>query len=143
MEAPRPHFTRRWRVRWVDTDTSGRIHFTALLRWFEWTEEEFLQALGFTHHTLRAQGVDIPRVRVEANYRAALRYGDEVEVGLRVERVGNASATFAYTAHRQDGVLAGDGRVTFCAVDLDTGRSRPLPQDLRQALLAARESQPQ
>ena len=42
-----PNFTHRVRVAFPDTDASGRIHFTAMLRYFESAEIEFLRALGF------------------------------------------------------------------------------------------------
>ena len=39
-------FIHRVRVAFVDTDASGRIHFTAMLRYFEAAEQEFLRSLG-------------------------------------------------------------------------------------------------
>ena len=122
------------RVRWADTDASRRIHFAAIFRWFEYAEQEFLRTFDLTLHELMADGVNLPRVHVEANYRAALRHDDEVEIHVGVERVGRSSATIGFHAFREDGVLAGDGRATWCAMDLATERACPIPNDLRQAL---------
>lgn len=138
MGASEPAFRHRERVRWVDTDASGHIHFTALLRWFEWAEQELFRSLGLSIADLVAENVNIPRVHVEADYQAPLRYDDRVEVEVFVERVGGASATLGFSVRREDGVPAGKGRITFCAVDLETGRSRPLPDRLRAALERAR-----
>ena len=41
-----PKFTHRVRVAFPDTDASGRIHFTAMLRYFESAEIEFLRSFG-------------------------------------------------------------------------------------------------
>ena len=122
------------RVRWADTDASGRIHFTAMFRWFEYAEQEFLRSWGLTLNDFVEERINIPRVHVEADYRAALAYDDAVEVRVNVERVGQSSATLAFTVVREDGELAGDGRVTWCAIDLETETPCPLPEKLRQAL---------
>ncbi len=124
-------------VRWADTDASGRIHFTAIFRWFEYAEQEFLRSRGLTLNDFLDARINIPRVHVEANYRAALEYDDAVEVRVSVERVGQSSATLAFAVVRADGELSGDGRVTWCAVDLDTESPCPLPEKLREALEAA------
>lgn len=123
-------------VRWADTDASGRIHFTAIFRWFEYAEQEFLRSRGLTLNDFLETRINIPRVHVEANYHAALEYDDAVEVQLSVERVGQSSATLAFVVVREDGELAGDGRVTWCAIDLETEAPCPLPDKLRQALEA-------
>ena len=43
MSAP---FSWRTRIRFIDTDASQRIHYTALFRHFEAAEEEFLRSFG-------------------------------------------------------------------------------------------------
>ena len=129
-----PAFRYGDRVRWADTDASGRIHFTAMFRWFEYAEQEYLRSRGLTLNDFMDERINIPRVHVEANYRAALKYDDGVEVHVNVERVGQTSATLAFTVVREDDRLAGDGRVTWCAIDLETERPCPLPERLREAL---------
>ena len=132
-----PAFRYQDRVRWADTDASGRIHFTAVFRWFEYAEQEYLRSCGLTLNEFMDERINIPRVHVEANYRAALEYDDAVEIHVSVERVGQSSATLAFAVVRQDGEQAGDGRVTWCAIDLDTETPCPLPERLREALEAA------
>ena len=68
----------RFRVAWVDTDTGGRIHFTAAFRWAEVTETSLYRRLGL----LRGELADFPRRHVEAEYFRVLVFEDEVEVRL-------------------------------------------------------------
>src|SRR5919206_3902223 len=51
----------RTRVAWVDTDTGGRIHFTAVFRWAEAAETALMRRFG-----LLDEWRDFPRRRVEA-----------------------------------------------------------------------------
>jgi YbgC/YbaW family acyl-CoA thioester hydrolase len=120
----------RFRVAWVDTDTGGRIHFTAPFRWAEATETSLYRRLGL----LRGERGDFPRRRVEAEFRRALVFEDEVEVTLRVERLGTTSITYRWEVARE-GEVAVDGAHTVVRVGAD-GRPLPLGKELR-ALLGA------
>ena len=126
----------RMRVGWIDTDASGLIHYTAPLRWFEVAEHALMRRL-FGGEGLPAERTFLlPRVHVEADYKAALRYPDEFDCAARVAAVGRSSVTFGYTVRRTDGVVAVVGRIVAAAVGLD-GRSIPLPPEAHTAFNAA------
>jgi YbgC/YbaW family acyl-CoA thioester hydrolase len=125
----------RMRVNWVDTDASGLIHYTAALRYFEVAEHALMRKL-FAAGAPVERTFMLPRVHVEADYRAALRYPDEFECAARVAAVGRRSVTFGYEVRRTDGVVAIVGRIVAVAVDT-AGRSMPLPDAFRDALVAA------
>jgi len=126
------------RVRFVDTDASGRIHFTAMLRHFEAAEIEFMRSLGLPQ---REAAVSFPRVHVECTYTAMVRFDDSLEISVRVERIGNASYKLAFEARVGDNLVA-RGFVTAVCVDVNTGRSRPLPAVLAEALKGPSTSTP-
>jgi len=116
------------RVAWVDTDAGGRIHFTAAFRWAEATETELMRRLGL----LSAEWGDFPRRKVEAEYLKVLRFDDEIEIKLRVDKVGRTSVTYAWTIAK-DGEAAIKGRHTVVHVDAE-GRPEPLADGLRAVL---------
>jgi acyl-CoA thioester hydrolase len=114
-------------VAWVDTDAGGRIHFTAAFRYAEAAESGLRRRLG-----LIDDWPDYPRRHVEADYRAVLRFEDEIEVSIEAERVGRTSITYTWEIVR-DGELCIDGRHTVVHVDAE-GRPTPLPAGVRTAL---------
>ena len=117
----------RTRVAWVDTDAGGRIHFTAVFRYAEAAETGLARRLGL----LEGWG-SYPRRRVEAEYLKVLRFEDEVEVRLRVERVGRTSITYAWEILEDGEVCVTGGHV---AVHVDEeGRAAPVPDRVRAAL---------
>jgi acyl-CoA thioester hydrolase len=73
-----------------------------------------------------------PRRHVEAEYLKVLVFDDEVEVRLRVERVGRTSITYAWEI-LEDGEVYVRGGHTVVHVD-DDGSAAELPQPLRAAL---------
>jgi YbgC/YbaW family acyl-CoA thioester hydrolase len=125
------------RVRFVDTDASQRIHFTAMLRHFEAAEIEFLRSLGLGYKGASASTITFPRVQVECTYTAMVKYDDTLEIAVRVERVGNASYKLAFEASVEERLVA-RGFVTAVCVDVSTGRSRALPPELAEALARSR-----
>jgi acyl-CoA thioester hydrolase len=116
------------RVAWVDTDAGGRIHFTAVFRWAEAAETALMRRLGF----LQGSWGDFPRRRVEAEYLKVLRFEDEIEIRLRVDKVGRTSVSYAWTIAK-DGEPYVKGRHTVVHVDAE-GRPEPLADAVRAAL---------
>ena len=117
----------RLRVAWVDTDAGGRIHFSNALRWAEVAEIGLMRRQGL----LEGWG-DYPRKHVEAEFHRVLRFEDEIEVRLAVERVGRTSITYAWTIAK-DGEVHVSGRHTVVNVDRQ-GRPEPLSDRVRAAL---------
>jgi acyl-CoA thioester hydrolase len=125
------------RVRYVDTDTSGRIHYTSLFRYFEAAEQEFLRELGHRYPGHHASEAGWPRVHAECDISGALIFDDEIEVEVTVERVGNSSMTLAFRILKAAAECA-KGRVVIVHMERRTGRPMPLPEkfaaDLRARL---------
>jgi acyl-CoA thioester hydrolase len=122
------HVERR-RVAWVDTDAGGRIHFTAAFRYAEAAETGLMREAG-----LLEDWGDYPRRHVEAEFRKVLRFEDELEVRLRVDRVGTTSITYAWEIAK-DGEVYIEGRHTVVHVD-GAGRAEALPDRVGTALSA-------
>ena len=133
------------RVPFPDVDSSGRIHFTAMLRYMEVAEHELMRSLGFPYAVL-LQSMALPRVHVSCDYRAAVGYDDLLTIEARVEHVGRSSWTVAFTAHilEQEGRtiegendIVAEGRMTIVTMDPQTDRAQPIPDAIRAALLGA------
>jgi len=107
-----PEHRERLRVRWVDTDASGRIHYTAAFRYFEIAEFELLRALGAP---LSRGEVDFPRVNVAATFKKPLTVDDCIEVRIRPGRIGERSITYQCEIHH-DGDLPARSGLSFFAV---------------------------
>jgi acyl-CoA thioester hydrolase len=121
------------RIRFVDTDASGRIHYTALLRHFEAAEFEFLRAIGCAYTSFADEAVGFPRVHVECDYLSALRCDDLISTAVTVERVGGTSFTLGF-AVSLDGRAAAKGKITIVCIDPPTQRPRPVPKRMAAAL---------
>jgi YbgC/YbaW family acyl-CoA thioester hydrolase len=138
-----PHASIRIRVPFVDVDSSDRIHFTAVMRYWEVAEHALMRSLGLPYATALRE-VAFPRVHVSADFKGGILFDDELEVEARVARVGSSSWTVVFTARHAvagaasdagaDAPTLAEGRMTIVAMDPATERAIPLPAELRRAL---------
>ena len=87
------HEFRTWRkIEFVDTDMGGIVHFSRFLIFMETAEHEFLEAIG-TRVDLELDGCKIgwPRVAVACRYKSPARFGETLDIHLRVIRKGTNS----------------------------------------------------
>ena len=122
------------RVRWVDTDASGIIHYTAAFRYFEVAEWELFRKAGISL-SANDQGFGLPRVAVNATFHAPLRVDEEITVHIHLQRLGNTSITFALEIFR-DETLCISGVVSVVCTG-DQGQPISIPDFIREVLTKA------
>jgi 4-hydroxybenzoyl-CoA thioesterase/acyl-CoA thioester hydrolase len=117
-----PFRTQR-RVEFVDTDAAGIAHFTALIAYMEQAEHEFLRHLGLSVVIREPTGeISWPRVSVQAAFAAAVRFEDQVEIEVRVDRLGEKSVTYGFQLNH-GGVPVASGSITAVCCRIVAGRS--------------------
>jgi len=137
-------FTLRRRVEFSETDMAGLMHFSNFFRYMEAAEHAFLRSIGFSVD-LRgiAPGLCLPRVHAACEYRAPLRFEDEVEVQLMVARKTTRSLEYAFRFRRRQGKrsyeVARGALTVVCARRRPDGslRAAPLPKVISDRIRVA------
>ncbi|MFO0980659.1 MAG: thioesterase family protein [Planctomycetota bacterium] len=126
-------FEKRVKVRFADIDQAGIVYYPTILHYCHTVMEDFFEDVVGTPYpiVLKQKRFGLPTVRVEADYHAPVRYGDDLRIAMSVRRVGNASVTFQFEAFRPDGVLAARSILTKACVNMDTFRATPVPDFMR------------
>ena len=108
------------RVEFSETDMEGIMHFSNFFRFMETAEHAFFRSLGYSV-VLSRNGIMLclPRVHAECDYTAPLRFEDEVQIHLLVEKKTRRSLTYQFRFRRLNGSAAEEvarGRLTIvCA----------------------------
>src|SRR5271165_7107570 len=107
---PEP-FRYETRIRFADTDASGRIHYTALFRFFEAAETELFRSFGisYTHGSF-----NFPRVHAECDIRLALVHDDWIAVEVCLTKLGSSSLRFEFKVLKEGEVAASGAIVMVC-----------------------------
>src|SRR5215472_1449184 len=94
-------------VEFSDTDLAGIMHFSNFFRFMESAEHAFFRSLGYSTVLSRC-GLDVclPRVNAECDYFAPLRFEDEVQIEVLVQRKGSRSLTYQFRFWRGKGSAA-------------------------------------
>jgi acyl-CoA thioester hydrolase len=123
------------RVEFSETDLAGIMHFSNFFRFMESAEHAFFRSLGFSVTGSRSRiAVCLPRVHAECDYAVPLRFEDEVQVRLLVERKGRRSLTYQFRFCRLNGSTPEEvarGRLTVASVELQANggmKAVPLPK---------------
>jgi YbgC/YbaW family acyl-CoA thioester hydrolase len=126
-------------VRFGDLDGAGIAYYPNLVNFLhEAFEDFFVGHVGRPYPEVHKSGLSFPTVKVEMEFFSPVHYGDHVDVGVVVEKVGRSSVQIRY-----EGSVGGKpvfrGRNVAVMVDAKTFKSTPVPDWLRERLLAARE----
>jgi acyl-CoA thioester hydrolase len=119
---------------------------------FPWTTAEHVRfsdcdAMGHANNAVFSTYLEQARIavlggldpfilaRVEIDFRAELRAGDEIEVRTRCSRVGTKSFELEHQIWTGDR-LAAEAKSVLVGYDYDTGMSVPLTDELKRSLAA-------
>lgn len=128
-------FERTVRIRFAHCDPAGIVFYPQYLVLFNALVEDWVgEGLGIPYAALIGERrIGLPTVRLECDFRAVSRMGEDVVLGLAVERLGTRSLTLAITV-RHGEELRVNARQVLVSTDLATHRAIALPPDLRTAI---------
>jgi len=124
-------FRKRIRYRFGDIDDAGIAYYPSILHVFHCVFEDWWsEGLGRPYpKLLKEDKLGLPAVRLEVDFFAPVRYGDEPDVHIGVLRIGRSSVTFGFWMTKGDDARpVCRARVTTAAVHMDTMHKRELPQ---------------
>lgn len=130
-------------VRFGDCDPAGIVYFPCFFHFFhEAMETWFGACLGQSYaDVIRERRIGFPAVHTEADFRVPSRFGERLEIELRVASIGTSSLRLEYAVrrHGESDVVRLTGHSVVVVLDLDPGRasymrSLPIPDDLRAAI---------
>ena len=132
-------------VRFGDCDYAKIVYYPRFLHFCHVTMEElFAEVIGVPYHVaIVDEKVGYPTVKVDADYRKPVGFGETILMEASVERLGNRSVDFRYEGRRKsDGETAFLIRSRAVAVHMDEWHSVPIPEHHRkgfETLLAPKD----
>ena len=126
----------RWplRVRWAEVDAQNIVFNGHYLTYFDVAITEYWRAIGMPYpESIADTGGDLFVVRSLVNYHAPARFDDEIEVVVRVTKLGNSSISFGLEILCDNALLI-SGDLIYVFANAEERRSLPLPDKLRVAI---------
>lgn len=127
-------FSHRLRVRWAEVDRQGIVFNGNYLLYFDVGITEYWRALGFPYPDgILEYGTDLFVKKAALEYHAPAVYDDELDVLVRLARIGCSSLRFLLELHRADTPLV-SGELIYVNADPATRSAVPVPGFLREAM---------
>ena len=128
-------FVHRLRVRFHECDPQGVVFYAQYFAYVDVALTEMWREAFGSYGEVVAAGTDVVVVEAASTFRASARFDDDLDVELRIERLGTTSMAMA-TAIRRDHELLVDGRIVHVFVDAATMGKKAIPDHMRAALEA-------
>lgn len=83
-------------IRYVETDQMGIVHHSNYPIWFEVGRMDFFQKIGASYQGIEAQGILLPLIHMQCNFKHAIRYGEMVLIKTSLTKISNVKIEFSY-----------------------------------------------
>jgi 4-hydroxybenzoyl-CoA thioesterase len=131
-------FRKPIKVCFGDIDNAGIVYYPRFMHYFHLAMEEFFSSeIGIDYaDVLHKRNLSLPTVHIESDFRRRLRYGDQINIEVRVINIGQTSIAWGYRGYRMVGeeeVVVEGHNVTVC-MRTDTFEKTDVPEWLRNSL---------
>jgi acyl-CoA thioester hydrolase len=116
------------RVRYSETDQMGVVYHGSYIPYFEIGRVEWLRNKGVSYKSLEENGIALPIVSMQINYKKSARYDDLLTVKTFFKKYSTVKIEFDCEIWNQNQELLTTGHFVLVFVDMKTGRP-VLPPD--------------
>ena len=127
-------FFHRLRVRWAEVDMQKIVFNAHYLMYVDTAMADYWRALALPYEEAMQQlDGDLYVKKASVEYHGSARYDDQLDIGIKCERLGNSSMFFTAAIFRGDTLLI-TSELIYVFADPATQTSRPVPDALRRIL---------
>ncbi len=120
-------------TRWADNDVYGHVNNVIYYSYFDSVANRYLIEEG----GLNIDSSEVVGYVVSSGceYHSPITYPEEIEAGLRVDKLGNSSVTYGIAIFRKgESSAVAHGYFVHVFVDREEQKAAPIPDKLRSAL---------
>ena len=110
------------RVRYAETDQMGVVYHGNYAQYFEMGRVEWLRNLGVSYKWMEENGVMLPVVSLEMNYKKPAHYDDVLRIKTILKSQNSVKIEFDYEIYNEQNQLLTTGYSMLVFVYIKTGR---------------------
>ena len=116
------------RTRYSEVDRMGYVYYGNYATYFEVGRVEAMRVLGISYAELEEDGIMMPIIRYEIDYKKPAFYDEELTIVTRVTEVPRSRITFEYETWNSKGEHLNSAMTQLVFVDSKTMRPLRAPQ---------------
>lgn len=117
------------RVRYAETDRMGYCYYGNYAQYFEVARVEALRSLGISYKTLEDEGVLLPVINFNIDYKKPAYYDDLLTIKCLVRELPGVRITFDYQTYRSE-TLLNEASTTLVFVNQSENKPMRIPDQL-------------
>ena len=122
------------RVRYGETDQMGIVYHGNYALYLEMGRIEWLRKLGVSYKSMEENGVMLPVVSLNINYKKSARYDDVINVKTQLKKTPTARIEFEYEITNENGKILTTAETTLVFIDMESNRPIRAPKYILEAL---------
>ena len=122
------------RIRYGETDQMGVVYHANYAVYFEVGRTEWLRQYNMTYKSMEENGIMLPVISININYKNSARYDDLVKVETSLKKLPTASIEFDYKLIHENGDLLATGNTVLAFIDMKRQRPTRCPKYLLDKL---------
>jgi len=122
------------RVRYAETDQMGVVYHGNYAQYFEMGRVEWLRNMGVSYKWMEENGIMLPVVSLNINYKKPARYDDLLRVKTIYKNQTSVKIEFDYEIYNESNELLTIGSSILVFVDMKTGRPTLPPEYINEKL---------
>ena len=122
------------RVRYAETDQMGVVYHGNYAQYFEMGRVEWLRNMGVSYKWMEENGIMLPVVSLNINYKKPARYDDLLRVKTIFKKQTSVKIEFEYEIYNEANELLTIGSSILVFVDMKSGRPTLPPDYINEKL---------
>lgn len=118
------------RVRYAETDQMGVVYHGNYAQYFEQGRTEWLREMGLSYKWMEENGISLPVVNLQINYKHPAKYDDELTITTSLRKIPTYKIEFTYEIHNQNNKLLASGETTLVFINRATNKLTKAPEYL-------------
>ncbi|MDC1197470.1 thioesterase family protein [uncultured Algibacter sp.] len=116
------------RVRYGETDQMGVVYHGNYALYLEAGRIEWLRKLGISYKSMEENGIMLPVVSMNINYKKSAGYDDVINVKTQLKNIPTAKIEFEYEITNENGEIITIANTTLVFIDMKTNLPVRAPQ---------------
>lgn len=126
-----------FRVKYYETDKMQYVHHSNYAKYFETARIEWLRESGISYKNMENEGVMLPVVNLNINFKKPAKYDDLLTVKTAIKQVPDVKIIFTYEVRNQHNELLTTGESTLVFVDMKKNKPIRCPKPILGCILAS------
>lgn len=120
--------TTSFRIRYAETDQMGVVYHGNYAQFFELGRTEWLRETGITYKNMEDNGIMLPVVSLQCNFKKSALYDDVLTVTTKLKKTPTVKIEFDYEINNQNNELICTGNTVLAFLNKETKKPMRCPE---------------